>query len=400
LNTADRNIVIHDTGVWLPQSKTWIYSQITNLGEAWEAWVIANRTENLKEFPYQNIYSLRDQHGMIRWFLELTLRRFGIAHQSPTLCRFVRKKRPTIIHSHFGTLGWYNLNMARVTSARHIVSFYGFDVTRVPLDPTWRQRYQNLFTKVDRVLCEGPHMGRQIEKLGCPAEKISVFRLGVNLSKLPFRPRIRQSDEPFKILIAATFVEKKGLPYAIEAIHGLRSQRPGLAVQATIVGDASRATGSNILKKTLHESITNLGMADIFRFTGFCNHSMLIELGDNHDIFLSPSVTAADGDTEGGAPVTIIEMAALGMPIVSTTHCDIPGILAPTNREMLVAERDSAALTRVLLKLADNPQDWAQLGRENREHIERHFDSRMQGRQLTKIYENVARHLQRETGDD
>ena len=155
MNTADRNIVIHDTGVWLPQSKTWIYSQITNLGEAWEAWVIANRTENLKEFPYQNIYSLRDQHGMIRWFLELTLRRFGIAHQSPTLCRFVRKKRPTIIHSHFGTLGWYNLNMARVTSARHIVSFYGFDVTRVPLDPdaisnvTGEVRYDACFDDAD-----------------------------------------------------------------------------------------------------------------------------------------------------------------------------------------------------------------------------------------------------------
>lgn len=43
-----------------------------------------------------------------------------------------------------------------------------------------------------------------------------------------------------------------------------------------------------------------------------------------HHVFLSPSVTAPDGDSEGGAPVTIIEAAASGMPVVNSTHCATP----------------------------------------------------------------------------
>ncbi len=70
---------------------------------------------------------------------------------------------------------------------------------------------------------------------------------------------------------------------------------------------------------------------------GYQPHSTLFAEAYRHHIFLSPSVTASTGDTEGGAPVSLIEMAATGMLIVSTTHCDIPevikhgvtGLLAP-----------------------------------------------------------------------
>ena len=63
-----------------------------------------------------------------------------------------------------------------------------------------------------------------------------------------------------------------------------------------------------------------------------------------HDVFLAPSVTASNGDTEGGAPVAIIEMAASGMPIVSTRHCDIPSVVLDGVTGLLAAERDSEGL--------------------------------------------------------
>ena len=152
-----------------------------------------------------------------------------------------------------------------------------------------------------------------------------------------------------------------------------------------------------MVERSMRAAIARLGIGDVFRFAGFCDHPALITLGNGHDIFMSPSVSAADGDTEGGAPVTIIEMAALGMPIASTTHCDIPGVLAPANRALLVAERDSAALAQVLLRLTDNPNEWARIGRENRVYIEQYFDLRKQGAMLTEIYNDVARDSQGET---
>ena len=63
------------------------------------------------------------------------------------------------------------------------------------------------------------------------------------------------------------------------------------------------------------------------RLLGYVSRETLREEAYEHDVFLAPSVTASNGDTEGGAPVAIIEMSASGMPIVSTNHCDIPSVV-------------------------------------------------------------------------
>ena len=49
-----------------------------------------------------------------------------------------------------------------------------------------------------------------------------------------------------------------------------------------------------------------------------------ISRGSGGDILLAPSVTAANGDGEGGAPTTILDAQALGTIVVGSTHADIP----------------------------------------------------------------------------
>jgi colanic acid/amylovoran biosynthesis glycosyltransferase len=108
----------------------------------------------------------------------------------------------------------------------------------------------------------------------------------------------------------------------------------------------------------------------------------------DHHIFLSPSVTASDGDTEGGAPVAIIQMAASGMPIVSTRHCDIPNVL-PASAE-LAEERDVAGLLHRLRWLVENAGNWEPELAQARRHVELNFISHIQGQQLAEIYADVA----------
>jgi colanic acid/amylovoran biosynthesis glycosyltransferase len=81
-----------------------------------------------------------------------------------------------------------------------------------------------------------------------------------------------------------------------------------------------------------------------------------------------------DGLSEGGAPTTILEAQAAGMPVVSTQHCDIPNVTVPGRSAILVPERDVPALTRALLQLIDAPETWKQFGRAGREHIERYHN--------------------------
>ena len=54
-------------------------------------------------------------------------------------------------------------------------------------------------------------------------------------------------------------------------------------------------------------------------------------------------------------PVCVMEMAASGMPVISTTHCDIPFVLGPSLEPYLAPENNIAALTAILTKIIE---DW------------------------------------------
>ncbi|MBW1673124.1 MAG: glycosyltransferase [Deltaproteobacteria bacterium] len=302
----EKKIACHDVGVWLSRTKTWLYSEVTGIGPDWEAWVVANRTQNLSEFPYDKLFSLRDRYSYLRWLFEQASYRLGVSKQCPSIKEFVKKLQPDIFHSHFGPCGWRNIRLAESIGARHVVSFYGYDVALTPQKSLWRKRYEELFDRVDAVLCEGPHMRSAIQSLGCPKQKIHLYHLGVNLDSIPFIVPSWHLEKPLCILIAASFAEKKGLPYGLEAIGILKKRQPELDIRVTVVGGANKSRISQNEKKKIEQVINQKKLANIVTMKGFCSHAELLELAAEHHIFLSPSVTAENGDTEGGIIVIFL----------------------------------------------------------------------------------------------
>jgi lipopolysaccharide O-acetyltransferase len=61
----------------------------------------------------------------------------------------------------------------------------------------------------------------------------------------------------------------------------------------------------------------------------------------------------------------VIEAAASGMPVMSSTHCDIPFVLSEENGQYLVPERDAPALARSIERLFATP-DWKPIVSANR----------------------------------
>jgi colanic acid/amylovoran biosynthesis glycosyltransferase len=97
-------------------------------------------------------------------------------------------------------------------------------------------------------------------------------------------------------------------------------------------------------------------------------------------------VTASNGDTEGGAPVSIIEMAASGMPIVSTTHCDIPEVVIDGETGFLAPERDSTALAMRFKTMLEQHMNWPLMLQRGRKRIEQQFSAVIQGQALADRY--------------
>ena len=87
-------------------------------------------------------------------------------------------------------------------------------------------------------------------------------------------------------------------------------------------------------------------------WTGYKPHDYFLEMLYQADLFLSPSITASNGDTEGGAPVAIIEAGASGLPVISTRHADIPEVVLDGHTGLLSPERNVHGLVAAICCLA------------------------------------------------
>jgi colanic acid/amylovoran biosynthesis glycosyltransferase len=383
--------VVHSLPTWLPLTATWLHNQVRYLSSEIKNHVVCETTENLDQFSLSNIHCLKDQprgpivpDGLLR---KLRLQKLLSRRYLDFLKRVAFKHHARILHSHWGDTGWRDVDAAKKSDLRQIVTFYGKDVNYYPQFPIWRERYQYLFQQVDLVLCEGPHMAQCIMELGCPTTKVRVQHLGVDLDKIEFRPRVWK-DGPLRVFIAGSFREKKGIPYALRALGLAQKQLPPLEI--TIIGDASKDPRSLPEKARILEALRQYRLEDKTRLMGYQTHTVLLEEAYKHHIFISPSVTASDGDTEGGAPVTLIEMAATGMPIISTTHCDIPSIVLHGKTGLLAAERDVDGLSRHLRRYVEHPESWREMLILGRRHIEIKYDVVKQAAKLRDIYLSLS----------
>ncbi len=379
-----KNLVLHfKTGAYLPVTENWIHGQLTNL-HRYKPIVYACDRMNDGLFPVDTVRTLSVEPGG---------RQAGTFRKGLFYTYFLYwllKDKPSLVHAHFGPSGQRFLLLNTIATIPLITAFYGYDINQLVREhPIWTERYLTLFRKGTAFLVEGSNMKRSLVNLGCPSEKILIHHLGADLGKIPFLPRQIAEDREIRVLMSASFREKKGLPYGVEAFARFRKANPGLKATLTILGDSSGKTREEEQKHEILNLIEYHNMASSVRLLGYQPHEIFVrELYRNH-IFLAPSVQASDGDNEGGAPVSIIEASASGMPVLSTRHCDIPEVIIDERSGYLVPERDPATLADRLQHLANNSGQWKELGSFGRNHVEREYDIRRQAASLEDIYDTL-----------
>lgn len=379
--------VLHSLPRWLPRTATWLHNQLRYLPDDVSNHVACDSVENVNEFPVKNLHCLPQESKPAEWQRRLYGRlHVGFLLDRPYLNHLVRLGRACgagILHSHWGDWACRDAIAARRLGIGHVVTFYGKDVNFLPQHEYWLRQYRGLFAKVDLLLCEGPHMASCLVQLGCPSNKVRVHHLGVEVGRIRFQPRNWQGG-PLRVLLAGSFREKKGFPDALAALGRLSKDQPDIEI--TIIGDADSDRRSQPEKARILAKLKEHDLFSKTRMLGYQPHSVLFEESYKHHIFISPSLTAVDGDTEGGAPVTLIEMAATGMPIVSTTHCDIPSVILHGKTGLLAPERDVEGLLEQLRWFVSHPMQWEEMSKAGRSHVELEFDVVKQASRLRDLY--------------
>ena len=224
-------------------------------------------------------------------------------------------------------------------------------------------------------------MAGSLASLGCPSDRIRVLRIGIRPEQYPFRAR-RGWDgvSPAVLFACASFREKKGLEYGLRAVAQVRRKHPNVVL---------RLAGDGPLRGRLEEVIAAEGLGDAVRLLGYVSHEEMVGEMAGADLFLQPSVTAEDGDTEGGAPTTILEAQACGLPVVATTHADIPNVVASETRALLAEERSSEQLAHTIEQLLFDKALYRTVSCAGREFVVKHHDVRKLARSLEAHYEEV-----------
>ncbi|MBA7606268.1 D-inositol-3-phosphate glycosyltransferase [subsurface metagenome] len=357
------------------RSETFIHHQLASL-KRYRPVAISLISRNLDEFSLPN---------GVHYEVGLELSRPGLQFIEPfrygslkLAAELFKREGVALIHAHFGTWGAYAIPLQKSLRVPMVVTFYGQDMSLLPKRTIWRNRFQKLWKKGDLFLVEGPHMTAELIKLGAPREKVALQRIGVPVSKIGFRiPKIK--SDPHTALWAGRMVEKKGLMDVLKAV-GILSNK-GIGLDLRVIGDGQeRAKAERFVQEK--------GLEDKVRFLGFLDYQGYLRELKQADFLIAPSRTSSKGETEGGAPTTILEAQARGLPVVATRHADIPFIL-PQNYPYLANEADPADIARAIKNLFDNANHWPQIARKNRKHVERFHDLKATTQSLEKHYDSL-----------
>ncbi len=377
--------VLHRTSEWLPGTMTWLRQLIHDTDPK-----VSNHILTELIHPgspgHPGLRSAREEMP-VRHLISRALKKAGWIRGNGAELSLAASLRPDVLHSHFGHIGAQDVVLAAHLGVPHVVSFYGMDVHQLPYaDARWLPMYRTMFASGVHILCEGEFMRDSIIALGASPEQVHVHRLGVDVGRIRFKPRRVVPGESLHVLMASAFRPKKGIPYGIEAVAKAASRIP---IRLTIVGDAADEP-SRVEKERIERLLAQTSIGSPIRRIGFVSATELQALYEAHHVYLAPSVTAADGDCEGGAPVSLIEAGASGMVVVSTRHCDIPGVISDGRTGFLSEERDTDAMAAHLIRVWESRDGWEPSQIALRQHIETSFHHRIQAEALIRIYQRIG----------
>ena len=117
-------------------------------------------------------------------------------------------------------------------------------------------------------------------------------------------------------------------------------------------------------------------------------YAELYEFLKDYHVFIHPSHYSDAKDCEGGAPVVLLDAQSTGLPVIATTHCDIPGSVVHNKSGLLTPERDVTSLSDSIVRFYHMGQEeYNTFAMAGRKHVEEEFDVKVSAKRLEKLYQ-------------
>jgi colanic acid/amylovoran biosynthesis glycosyltransferase len=313
----------------------------------------------------------------LRWPYAIRFAEHWAHRQTAAWLRF---NHAQAVLAEYGPLGAGIAPACRFAGIPLVVIFHGFDAYLHDTLFRYRELYTELFASDALLVAVSQPMRQQLIHLGASPDRIIVNPCGVDPLRF-FGARPGTSTPHF--LSIGRFVDKKGPMLTIESFA--RAHQEESSCRLTMIG-----TGP-LLPECQMRALA-LGLNGVITFVGACPHDSVQAHLRRVRAVVQHSIRCPSGDQEG-TPVALIEAQMAGLPVVSTLHAGIPGVVVNGRTGFLVQEGDVDGMAEAMIKLARDPRLAAEMGAAGRAHalkhhtMERHINSL-----AATIREAISRH--------
>ncbi len=214
------------------------------------------------------------------------------------------------------------------------------------------KKYMKTLVRADHIISPSTFIADRLVNQNIQVE---VVANSLNLNKYPF---IRKPQFSLNLLWMRTLEPLYNPAMALKVAKILKDR--GHKFTLHIAGQ------NNGHLKELEALRTAYNVAQEVVFCGFINQEQKVILAKSCDMYICTNMV-------DNAPVSLIEMMCLGLPIVSTNVGGIPNFINNGVNGLLVNDNDAEAMVESILEIHQNPA----LGRmlvENGYHFSRQFD--------------------------
>ncbi len=292
----------------------------------------------------------------------------------PIIKRIIKDFKPDIIHAHYASS--YGLLGALSMFHPFILSVYGSDVYSFPHKNLIAKKIlQYNFSKADRLLSTSKIMAEEIKKYNSKQIYITPFGIDLNIF-YPF-----ESKEKFfnknDIVIGTikTMEEKYGIQYLIKAFKILKDKYPEISLKLLLVG---KGTKENDFKKM----VSDLGISDVTRFTGFISPA---EVSFYHNM-LDISVFISSEESFG---VSVLEASACEKPVVVSNAGGLPEVVEDNVSGLIVEKENIEQTAKAIEKLLLDKNLRITLGQNGRKRVRKYFNIENNVETMLNIYKGV-----------
>jgi len=280
----------------------------------------------------------------------------------------LRHKPDIVWANHIGLLPLANAVCRLGSASRTVVNVYGLEMWSGL--PAYKRR---ALRRAVHIVSDCHFTANYVQKtFNIPERRVSVVWDPVDVNQ--FVPR----DTSVQI------ITRYGVPYRSEACYLMTlgrvsdvSRHKGYDRMLDIMGQMARedviylVAGDGNDRPRLEKRVRDEGLSGRVFFLGSISESDLVDVYNAADVFV---LVSDRGHGRGeGVPLTPLEAAACGKPIIVGDEDGSPEAVDDGENGYIVSPHDLDAIRRVILRLADDPALRKKMGQAARLRVERDF---------------------------